>query len=93
MRAELLKAKEERRREIQRLGKRALRERQPEEFIKERLTLEAREKILDSLTADQLESMGKTFTRRSRKEQSRADACFILAKARRRRTANDADRL
>ena len=90
MRTETLKAKEERRREIQRLGRRALRETQTEEFIKERLTLEAREKILDSLTADQLESMGTTLARRARKEQRRADACFILAKAQRR---NDADRL
>ena len=56
-----------------------MREKQQEEFINERLTLEAREKILDSLTADQLRSIGKRFERRAKKDLKRSAAAFFLA--------------
>lgn len=84
MRAELLQKKEKTEREIRRLGRKALRERGYEEWLKELLANGTAEKIFNALTAEQLESMGKIYARRAKKAQKRADACFIVARAKRR---------
>ena len=88
MRAELLQQKEEREREVRRLGRKALNERQTQEWLKELQAVGIAEKLLDRLTADQLEAIGKTHARQARKEQKRADTCFILARAKRREVTN-----
>lgn len=89
MRAELLEAQEKHEREIRRLGKRALKERQYQEWLKELQATGIAEKLLDRLTADQLETIGKTHARQARKEQKRADVYFTLARAKRRKEATD----
>lgn len=86
MRAELLEAQEKHDREIRRLGRKALRERQTGEWLEE---LGVAEKLFDSLTADQLESIGKTYARRARKAQKTAEACFILARGKRREVTDE----
>ncbi len=89
MRAELLEKKEKHEREIRRLGRQALKERRTQEWLKELQATGIAEKLLDRLTADQLEAMGKTHARQARKEQKRADTCFTLARAKRRKEATD----
>ena len=88
MRAELLEEQEQREREVRRLGRRALKERQNQEWLKELQAAGIAEKLLDRLTADQLEAIGKTHARQARKEQKRADTCFTLARAKRREVTN-----
>ncbi|MBA7612583.1 hypothetical protein ES703_19819 [subsurface metagenome] len=88
MRAELLQQKEEREREVRRLGRKALNERQTQEWLKELQAAGIAEKLLDRLTAEQLESIGKTHARQARKEQKRADIYFTLARAKRREVTN-----
>jgi hypothetical protein len=89
MRAELLEAQEKHDREIRRLGRKALKERQNQEWLKELIATGIAERIYDGLTADQWESIGKTYARRARKEQKRAEACFVFAKSKRRREVTD----
>ncbi len=84
MKAELLEQKEKHEREIRRLGRRALKERRNQEFLKELIETGVAEKLYDRLTADQWESIGKTIAKRARKEQKKAEACFSLARAKRR---------
>ena len=88
MRLEQLEAKERYDREIRRLGRKALKERRNEQWLKELIETGVAEKLYDGLTADQWETIGKSFARRARKEQKRADACFIFARAKRREVTN-----
>ncbi|MBA7554456.1 hypothetical protein ES705_47077 [subsurface metagenome] len=88
MRPELLEAQEKHDREIRRLGRKALKERQTQEWLKELIETGIAEKLYDGLTADRWESIGKTFARRAKKEQKRAEACFIFARAKRREVAD-----
>ena len=84
MKADLLEAQEKHNREIRRLGNRALKERRNEEYLKELIATGVGSKLLDDISADLLESIGKTYARQARKAQKRADACFILARGKRR---------
>ncbi len=88
MRAELLQQQEEREREIRRLGRRALKERESQEWLKELQATGVGEKLLEAISADTLESIGKTYARSARKDQKRAEACFIMARAKRREVTN-----
>ncbi|MBA7587343.1 hypothetical protein ES708_29372 [subsurface metagenome] len=88
VKAELLEQQEKHERETRRLGRRALKERQNEEWLKELQAAGIAEKLLDRLTADQLEAIGKTHARRARKEQKRAEICFTLVRAKRREVTN-----
>lgn len=88
--AELLEKKEKAERQIRRLGRRALKERRYQEWLKELQAAGKAEEILDRLTADQLESMGKSYAREARKAQKNADACFILASGKRRKEVQNA---
>ncbi|MBA7550445.1 hypothetical protein ES705_42961 [subsurface metagenome] len=88
MRAELLEKKEKSEREIRRLGRKALKERRNEEWLKELQATGVGEKLLEAISADTLDSIGKTYARQARKAQKTAEACFIMATAKRREATN-----
>lgn len=89
MKSKLLEAQDKHDREIRRLGRKALKERQNDEWLKELIATGVGKKLLDHISADRLESMGKTFARRARKEQKKAEACFLMARCKRRREVTD----
>ncbi len=89
MKAELLEAQEKHDREIRRLGRKALKERQNEEYLKELIATGIGEKLLDAISADTLETIGKKYAKQARKAQKMADGCFLMARVRRRREVTD----
>ncbi|MBA7676906.1 hypothetical protein ES703_85151 [subsurface metagenome] len=89
MRAELLEAQEKHDREIRRLGRKALKDRQNEEWLKKLQATGVGEKLLEAISADTLESIGKNYARKAKKAQKTAEACFIMARGKRRRAVTD----
>ena len=90
MRADLQEAKEKRDKEIRRLGNRALKEMRTDEWLKKLLTAGIGEKLLDDISPDVLESIGKNYARQARKAQKTADDCFLMAKVKRRKQESTA---
>ena len=91
MKADLLEAQEKHDREIRRLGRKALKERRNEEYLKELIATGVGEKLFEAISADTLESIGKTYARQARKAQKTAEACFLIARGKRRREVTDGE--